>query len=200
MLHSWYQVADEMEHHPLCPSVPSLCALCVTLLSPPSLFRLPFSSISLQLVQPAKATWLTGSPFGNGSPVTPEKHVRNVASGSIPSPALNYMKTVIRRAPGFVETLTPYPLPLTLSGRKPLISGQNHIKPNKNHLSKVVTYCAQATNHINRLFGKKNGVLPDNAHSGRIDRIHSAIAFAPDERLQNAYRTLTERIKTLKNG
>jgi hypothetical protein len=47
------------------------------------------------------------------------------------------------------------PLPLTLSGRKPLISGRNHIKPHKNHLAKVATYCAQATNHINRLFTEK---------------------------------------------
>ena len=113
------------------------------------------------------------------------------------------MKTVICRALDLVEPFTTYPLSLTLSGRKPLISGQNQIKPHKNHLAKVTSYCGQATNHINRLFDKKNAVLPDNARSGRIDSIHSAIAFAPDERLQNAYRTdktLTERIKTDKNA
>ena len=55
-------------------------------------------AFSLSFSRLAMGTWLTSSPLGSGFPVTPEKHVRNVAYGSIPSPA-EYYETLFCRYP-----------------------------------------------------------------------------------------------------
>ena len=95
------------------------------------------------------------------------------------------MKTDICRALG---PELPNRLAVTLSGAKPLICGKNQIKPLKNHLAKVPTPFGRGTNHINRLFERKNDVIPDNARTELLERIQIC------NRMRSR-RTLTERLQ-----
>ena len=159
----------------------------------------------LQFSQPAKGTWLTSSPLGSGFPVTPEKHVRNVAYGSIPSPALNIMKTLIcRPRPAFGRSvyfrtrsvhitytliakafLRVIGLRQTPWARKTRFSKNCVVHVSLFACGAAALEGTQGSGHVTPLFDRKNNVLPDNPRSDLGQRIPSANAFVPEKRLPN---------------